>query len=158
MIFKTTRTIVFVIMLSAILRAPAYASQQVMSVAPDVSLKSPTGEAVSLTANRGKGPILLAFWASWCPHCRDEIARLNKLDSEGVTVIAVNEGESAWKTKRFVAKNNIHYQVALDPDGSVAKAFQVPGVPACVVLNKSGQIVYRSPGGLTEQIESYLAR
>ena len=53
--------------------------------------------------------------------------------------------------------NDIDYQVVLDPDGSVAKAFQVPGVPACVILNKSGLIVYRGMG-LPENIDSYAGK
>jgi peroxiredoxin len=122
--------------------------------APDLALKSPAGETTSLAAYIGKKPVLLVFWASWCTDCQAEIPLLKKLNSDRFKVIAVNEGESAWKTKRFVSTNNIEYQVVLDPDGSIAKAFQVPGVPAVVIINKSGFIVYRKPG-MPEQIEIY---
>jgi peroxiredoxin len=159
----TIRTIVCILLTGIILSAfrilPVNAIQQVdeKTKAPDPALKSPTGETHPLSANVGKKPVLLVFWASWCTICNDEIPLLKKLNAGRFTVIAVNEGESAWKTKRFVAINNIDYQVALDSDGSVAKAFQVPGVPACVVLDKSGHIVYRGIG-LPGNLDSYAGK
>jgi peroxiredoxin len=145
--------------LSAFLVAPVSADQQVdeKMKAPDPVLKSPTGETRPLSANVGKKPVLLVFWASWCTICNDEIPLLKKLNADRFRVIAVNEGESVWKTKRFISTNNIDYQVALDPDGSVAKAFQVPGVPACVILDTSGRIVYRGIG-LPEHLDSYAGK
>ena len=157
------RTIVLFLFTAAVLNmflmAPAYATQQMDEKikVPYVILKSTTGEAAPLAAYIGKKPVLLVFWASWCTICRDEIPMLTKLNADHFKVLAVNEGESAWKTKRYVATNNIGYQVALDPDGAVAKAFQVPGVPACVILNKSGLVVYRGMG-LPENIESYAGK
>jgi peroxiredoxin len=156
----TIRTLVRIavtgIILSAFLVALACAVQQPGEKikAPDINLKSPAGETVPLAAHIGKKPVLLVFWASWCTDCQDKIPLLKKLNANGFKVIAVNEGESAWKTKRFIAMNNIDYQVVLDSDGAVAKAFQVPGVPACAIISKSGFIAYRGLG-LPEQINSY---
>ncbi len=156
----TYRTIVFsltmVVILGIRLIGPVYAGQQAdeMPKAPDINLESPTGESVFLSALTGEKPVLLVFWASWCTICKEEIPRLSKLNRETFKVVAVNEEESAWKTKRYVSMNKIDYQVALDTDGSVAKAFQVPGVPSCVILSKSGQIVYKGIG-LPEDIGVY---
>jgi thiol-disulfide isomerase/thioredoxin len=157
---RTTFQVVFTgVILTSLLIVSANATQQLdeMIKAPGVTLKSASGEAVPLAAYIGKKPVLLVFWASWCTNCRDEIPLLNKLNAGVFKVIAVNEGESAWKTKRFIAMNKIDYQVVLDVDGSVAKAFQVPGVPACAILNKSGNIVYRGIG-LPENVESYAVK
>jgi peroxiredoxin len=159
----TIRTIVRIVftgvVLSTFLSAPVYAAQQSDEKvkAPDVNLKSPAGESVSLGAFIGKKPVLLVFWASWCTICNDEISLLKKLNADRFKVIAVNEGESAWKTRRFIAMNDIGYQVVLDPEGSVAQAFQVPGVPACAIIDKSGLIVYRGLG-LPENIDSYAGK
>jgi peroxiredoxin len=145
--------------LSAFLVASAGAVQQVDDKikAPDPVLKSPTGETYLLSAKVGKKPVLLVFWASWCTICNEEIPLLKKLNADRFKVIAINEGESTWKTKRFVSMNSIDYQVALDSDGSVAKTFQVPGVPACVILDTSGRIVYRGIG-LPEHLDSYAGK
>lgn len=125
--------------------------------APLLNLKSPAGDSVPMAASIGKKPVLLVFWASWCTICNDEIPLLKKLNAGHFKVIAVNEGESAWKTKRFISANGIDYQMTLDPDGSVAKSFQVPGVPACVIIGKSGLVVYRGIG-LPENIDSYAGK
>ncbi|NVO00921.1 MAG: TlpA family protein disulfide reductase [Geobacteraceae bacterium] len=124
---------------------------------PDVSLKNTAGESAPLGSYIGSKPLLLVFWASWCAECRSEVPLLSKLDKERFKVIAVNEGESAWKTKRFVSTNSVTYQVALDADGSIAKAFQVPGVPGCIIIDKSGQIVYRGTG-VPENMADYAAK
>lgn len=125
--------------------------------APDVKLTTVSGETVPFASLAGNKPVLVVFWASWCSNCRDEIPQLGRLDAGRFKVVAVNEGESAWKTKRYVSTNTIRYQVVLDPDGAVAKAFQVPGVPACVIVNKAGLVVYRGIG-LPENIDSYVAK
>jgi peroxiredoxin len=159
----TIRTIVRIVftglVLGALLIAPALAAQQSdeKEKAPELNLKSPAGETVPLAAYIGKKPVLLVFWASWCTICNDEVPLLKKLNADRFKVIAVNEGESAWKTKRFIAMNDIGYQVVLDPDGTVAKAFQVPGVPACAIIGKSGLIVYRGLG-LPENIDAYAGK
>ena len=159
----TIRTIIRILfaglVLGALLIAPVFAAQQSAEKmkAPDLILKSPVGETVPLATYIGKKPVLLVFWASWCTICNDEIPLLKKLNAGRFEVIAVNEGESAWKTKRFIAMNDIGYQVVLDADGSVAKAFQVPGVLACAIISKSGLIVYRGLG-LPENIDTYAGK
>ena len=143
----------------SIVMATAFASERYSSEtkAPEMILKSPSGELIPLTAYLGKKPVLLVFWASWCAICRDEVPHLKKLNADRFKVVAVNEGESAWKTKRFIAMNDIDYQVVLDSDGAVAKALQVPGVPACAIINKSGLIVYRGMG-LPDNIDAYAGK
>lgn len=155
------KTSIFIagVFLSMCLAAPAFSAQHPdeSPKAPEITLKSPAGDAFPLAAFIGKKPVLLVFWASWCTLCTDEIPRLGKLNGGRFTVVAVNEGESAWKTKRFIAMNAIDYQVALDADGAVAKAFQVPGVPACVILDKAGRIVFRGMG-LPENVDAYAGK
>lgn len=159
----TIRTIARIVctglVLSGLLSATLFADQKATGQikAPDLNLKSATGETVSLAAYIGNKPVLLVFWASWCTICNDEIPLLKKLNTDRFKVIAVNEGESSWKTKRFIVLNDIEYQVVLDSDGSVAKAFQVPGVPACAIISKSGRIVFRGMS-LPENIDSFVGK
>ena len=136
--------------------ASAFAEQQTneKEQCPEVVLKSPAGDIIRVPEFKGQKPILMVFWASWCTDCRDEIPLLSRINAGKFKVIAINEGESAWKTRRYVSMNKIDYPVALDPDGAVAKAFRVPGVPASVIIGKSGHIVYRGTG-VPERIDSY---
>ncbi len=124
----------------------------------DLDLRTPTGEQVSLIPLVSRKAIVIVFWAAGCPVCRKEVPRLNKLNADPLMkVIAVNEGDSVRKIQEFIATHKVGYQVVVDPDGAVAKAFQVPGMPSCVILSRSGLIVYRGIG-LPEEIDYYVVQ
>ena len=69
-----------------------------------------------------------------------------------VKVIAVNYREDGDKVPRFMAEHDVHYTVVTNPDGTVARAFRAPGMPYCVILGRSGTVVYRG-SMLPENIE-----
>jgi thiol-disulfide isomerase/thioredoxin len=124
----------------------------------DLELRSPTGEHVSLIPLITRKALVIVFWAAWCPICREEVPQLNKLDAVSlIKVVAVNEGDSVNKIQSFMATHSVGYQVVVDPDASVAKAFQVPSMPFCVILSMSGLIVYRG-SGLPENIDYYVVQ
>jgi thiol-disulfide isomerase/thioredoxin len=124
----------------------------------DLDLRAPTGEHVSLIPLITRKALVIVFWAGWCPSCREEIPQLNKLDRNPlIKVIAVNEGDSVKKILAYMASHNVGYQVVVDPDASVAKAFQVPYMPFCVILSMSGLIVYRG-SGLPDNMEYYVVQ
>jgi thiol-disulfide isomerase/thioredoxin len=126
------------------------------SVLGDMDLRTPDGEKTSLIQYIGRKTVIVVFWATWCPICKDEIPLLKKLNSNpNLKVIAVNEGESIRKVNNFITENNIDYQVVMDPKASLAKAFGVPGMPYCVILGKSGVITYRN-SGLPANLDTYL--
>ena len=70
-------------------------------------------------------------------------------------MIAVNEGESIRKVSSFITENSIDYQLVMNPKATLAKAFGVPGMPYCVILDKSGVITYRN-SGLPANLDTYL--
>lgn len=124
----------------------------------DLDLRSPTGEHVSLIPLITRKALVIVFWAAWCPISRAEVQQLNKLDTVPlIKVVAVNEGDSLNKIQAFMATYNVGYQVVVDPDASVAKSFQVPSMPFCVILSMSGLIVYRG-SGLPESIDYYVVQ
>lgn len=137
--------IVAVIAAGMFLLCPALAVQQQAAVQiPMFSLQTPSGETVQLPTYIGKKPILLVFWATWCPLCRSAVPRLNQINTAGkVQIIAINVEESRNKVSSFMSKNNVTYPVVLDPDGKTTYAFHMPGVPGYVVVDTAGRIVYR---------------
>lgn len=109
----------------------------------DLSLPDLDGVPTSLGRFVGKKPLLLVFWAAWCPLCKDEVPVINRIHRQGnVEVVAVNVKESPQKVKAAVRSLDIRYPVLLDPDGSVAKKYKVPGIPVYIVIDKAGKIVY----------------
>jgi peroxiredoxin len=122
----------------------------------EIELRSPAGEEISLVPYIGRKSVVVVFWAAWCPICREEVPRLNKLHADAnIKVIGVNEGDSLQKIQSFAAATNMAYQIVLDPVARVAKAFGVPGMPYCVIIGRTGTIVYRG-SGLPENLDYYL--
>ena len=111
--------------------------------APDFELRDLEGKAVRLSDLRGK-PVVLHFWATWCPHCLTEMPMLEKagqdLAAHGVRVLAVNLGEPRRKIESYVRDQKLHLKVLLDSRGKAAQAFGVVGLPATVVITPAGAI------------------
>jgi len=118
------------------------------SKAPDFTLPtlSQTNENLKLSGVNAENPVLLVFWASWCPPCVAEIPTLNKWQetykTKGLKILGVNVQESRQHVNAFKEKNPIHYDVVLDRDGEIADRFGIHGLPSAVLLAKGGEIVY----------------
>lgn len=128
------------------------------TVLGDLDLRTPWGKQVSLIPLVGSKAIVVVFWTSGCTRCGADVRRLNELNSHRLTkVVAVNEGESMNAIEAFARKHDVGYDVVVDPKGAVARAFGVPGTPSCVIISRSGLIVYRGEW-LPEEIEYYIAQ
>ena len=111
--------------------------------APDFSLADINGKTVSLSAFDGK-VVILDFFASWCPPCRQEIPDFIELEkSYGdkgfamVGVALVNAGEA----KEFAGKMGINYPVLVD-DGKVSETYgPIRSIPTTFIIDKNGKIV-----------------
>lgn len=126
----------------------------------DFRLATPEGHSVSLSEFIGKKAVLLAFWATWCPHCKETVPELKKLDSgplsDRLKLLAVDFMESGEKVSSFMGKRGIGYTVLLDSGGKVARSYGVLGIPTYVVINRQGKIVYRGyelPANVSRYLE-----
>ncbi len=104
------------------------------------------GKPVSLsTALKQNKAVLINFWATWCPPCREEIPGLIKLQeqhaSDGFTVLGVDVGESAKKASSFAKKMNINYPILLDDQMNVAQIYNVYGIPTSLLVNSQGHVL-----------------
>lgn len=136
------------------------------SSAPDFTLPTlaDSSKTVQLSNISQKAPVLLAFWATWCPTCREEIPELNKYydrySSRGLQFLAVNVEEKADDLRLFQEKHLMKYPVLLDENGETADRYGLTGLPAVLVLAKGGKIVYYGysiPENLDELIKGDLA-
>ena len=113
----------------------------------DFLLRTPDGRPVALKPLLGKKPVLLVFWATWCPTCIGTIPKLNSLHagpSGGkVQVLGLDYMETPEKVSAAVRSNGIRYPVLLDENGKVARAYGVFGIPAYILIDRTGRIVYR---------------
>jgi peroxiredoxin len=110
------------------------------------TLKTPTGTSVSLESSlKSNKAVLVNFWATWCPPCREEIPDLVKLyaakKSAGLEIIGVDVGESAKRVAAFAEKNGMTFPVVLDEDQSVAEAYGVSGIPTTFLIASDGRVL-----------------
>ncbi|HXW69613.1 MAG TPA: TlpA disulfide reductase family protein [Dissulfurispiraceae bacterium] len=119
--------------------------------APEFSMKDLNGSPVSLSSYKGS-VVLLNFWATWCPPCKEEIPSLNKLSRQlknrKFTIIAVSTDRSVSDVRAFLKKNPLDYIVMVDYDLSVSKPlYKVFMLPTSFLIDKQGVIVEKYYGG-----------
>lgn len=115
-------------------------------LALDFRLQDLQQDAVTLSSYRDKQSVLLLFWATWCPFCREELRALNDkyagLVKDGLEVLAINVGELTDKVENFLKRYYLAYRVLLDKDTTVARSYEILGIPTYVLINKKGHIVF----------------
>ncbi len=112
----------------------------------DFTLKNTEGKEVSLsTVLKSHKAVLVNFWATWCPPCREEIPGLIDLQKtkggETFTVLGIDVGESSQKVSNFAKKNGINYPVLLDAEQSVAEKNGIVGIPTSFLVSSEGKIL-----------------
>ncbi len=134
---------------SALLLGCTSRSDRSSAVAADFKLQDLNGKTVRLSDFKGK-PVLIDFWATWCPPCRASIPEIVKLDktysSKGLVVISVSLDEGDWDAVKAYAKEvGITYPV-LKANEDVTSDFLVRSIPMVVIINKEGKVVKRYLG------------
>jgi thiol-disulfide isomerase/thioredoxin len=101
-------------------------------------------------------PLLIEFWATWCPPCRASIAHLNDLEKKyhdrGLQIVGIADEDKAV-VERFLAGTPMHYAVALDRNQTLTAEFQVRTIPQAWLVDKDGRVVWSGhPMELDEQV------
>jgi len=112
-------------------------------LAPDFTLTSLDGRQISLADYRGQKPVVLDFFATWCPNCRRDMPKQQALYEkygEDLEVIAINLNESQKKVEKFVTNNGFTFPVVMDPSGHAARTYQVNYTNTHIYINKDGFI------------------
>jgi peroxiredoxin len=125
----------------------------------DFTLPDLDGRPVALNQFIGKKPVLLVFWATWCPECKAAIPEINAMAtgplSAKLQVLGLDFRESREKVSAAVKARDIRYPVLLDKKGQVARAYGVVGIPTYVLIGRDGKVVYREhvlPGDLSRYL------
>jgi peroxiredoxin len=111
--------------------------------AAEFTLKDLAGNEVTLAKLRGN-VVVLDFWATWCPPCRESMPGLQKLHEElsdkHVKIFAVNLREEPDVVRKYLESSKLTLPVILDADGAVASKYSVSGIPQTVVIGKGGRV------------------
>ncbi|NBC13248.1 MAG: redoxin domain-containing protein [Gammaproteobacteria bacterium] len=113
--------------------------------APPLSAQTVRGAEVSLAGLRGE-PVLVHFWATWCPTCKLEEGSIDALsrDYQVVTVAMQSGGER--EIAGYLRERDLGFDAVADPYGEIASAWGVRGVPASFVLDGNGDIRFGAVG------------
>ena len=119
--------------------------------APIVTVEDLDGKPVDLGRYIGRQPVLLEFWATWCPLCKALEPSMREAHVQyGGTVqfvaIGVGVNESRGSIKRHLANDPLPFPVLFDADGAAVRAFQAPTTSYIVVLDKTGTVIYTGAG------------
>jgi len=110
--------------------------------APPFTLRDMSGRAISLDSFRGR-PVVLHFWATWCPHCVKEMPLLEEMaraHGERSAILCVNLAEKKKKVAAYLQESHLTLPVLLDARGNVAQAYGVIALPTTIVVGADGRI------------------
>lgn len=103
-----------------------------------------SGDDFEFPSAQNTNVLLLDFWATWCGPCRQVMPALAEISRDyaarGVRYVAVNLREEPEVIRRYLAAAKLEVEVAVDKDGSVAKAFQTRGIPMIVIVDRANII------------------
>lgn len=128
--------------------------------APDFTVSTLTGETFTLSELRGK-PVVLNFWATWCPPCRAELPELQAAAEryEGEIIIAgVNQAEPADSVTQFADGLGLRFVVPLDTDAQVSRLYGARSLPTTFFIDRGGVIREIQIGPVTEATLAQLLR
>ncbi|MGH2751840.1 MAG: TlpA family protein disulfide reductase [Actinomycetota bacterium] len=128
--------------------------------AREIQLTDFAGERFALSDYTGT-PVVLNFWASWCPNCVAEMPAFEQVhkDLEGkVAFVGVDQRDDRAAADDLARKTGVTYRLAEDPTGRVFDAFGGVGMPTTVFIDARGRISEVVTGQLSEeQLRGYIS-
>jgi thiol-disulfide isomerase/thioredoxin len=120
--------------------------------APAATVTTLAGARSNLSQYVGKGPVVLEFWATWCPNCKELEPTMDRAAARyGSRVqfvrVAVNVNEKRALVKAYVAKYKLPGVHFYDTDGAATDAYDVPATSYVVILDRAGNVAYTGLGG-----------
>ncbi len=140
---KKIAIVLWVGLLIGLLSAPARAQLMVVKQGeklPTLALNY-MGKQPELTGR----PLLVEFWATWCPPCRKSIPHLNeiyaKYKAQGLQIVGITDEDEAT-VKKFQKQIPMDYNVAINTPGSIYEQFGIKAIPTAFLVDKGGKIVW----------------
>lgn len=118
--------------------------------APDFTVEMIDGRTISLHELRGK-VVLLNFWATWCPPCREELSHaqqqlVDRFAGEEFLFLPISRGEARATVEAFRAKTGYAFAMGLDPDETIYKRYATRFIPRNFLIDRTGRIAEVSVG------------
>ena len=120
--------------------------------APAAMVKTLDGKPVDMGSYVGRVPMVIEFWAFWCPSCKELESSFMALEKQyGSRMkfigVAVSVNQSPARVKAYADKHRYRHETFFDSDGKAAEAYDVPATSYVVVVDRRGEVVYTGVGG-----------
>ncbi len=132
------------------------------SMAPDFTVEMVSGEKITLSDLRGK-VVLLNFWATWCPPCREELKHvqaeiIDRFKGEEFVFIPVSRGEDKSTVEEFRKSTGYGFPMGLDPEQNIYRLYASNYIPRNFLIDRDGKIVLASVGYDTGEFAELLIK
>jgi len=132
------------------------------AVPEPLTLTTIDGETVDLAESFGQRPVVLEFWATWCPKCEALAPKMSAAHEEfgdrvDFYAIAVAVGQNPERVRRHLEHHPIPFPVLWDEDGAATRRFQAPTTAYIVILDADGRVAYTGVD-VDQDIRGALAR
>jgi thiol-disulfide isomerase/thioredoxin len=162
---KTIRTLATALAIATLASSTVLAQDmgiKVGATAPTAAVESLDGTPMQLDTMYGDMPVVLEFWATWCPLCRKlepsmQAAHTKYAGKVKFVGVGVSSNQSAEKQKAYVDKQSLTGQFVFDKAGAATAAFSVPHTSYIVVVDRNRKVVYTGVGA-EQDIDAILAK
>lgn len=132
------------------------------TVAPDFTVTMFDGSTQTLSALKGK-VVLVNFWATWCPPCREELKRveadiIERFKDAPFVFIPISRGEERQTVADFREKMGYTFPMGLDPERKIYDLYASNFIPRNFLINQEGQVVMASVGYEVEEFDALIAK
>jgi len=111
-------------------------------VAPDAVLVKSDGTSGSVAGSRQGQRAILVFWATWCPHCYEEIGFINdniaSIEQKGIKIVLVDVGETKEIVRNYFDRRQMKLVSFIDTESFMQGAYHLIGVPTLIFIDEKG--------------------
>ncbi|MDO6641046.1 TlpA disulfide reductase family protein [Shewanella sp. 5_MG-2023] len=145
-------------LLASLLLTLAFSSPLFAAPSLDHTVLTKEGTETSLQEFAGK-VVYVDFWASWCGPCRKSFPWMNQMQAkyqqQGFEVVAINLDVDTELAHEFLTKIPANFNLRFNPEGDVAREFDLPGMPSSYLFNRQGELVQRHVGFFDKNKPAY---
>jgi len=91
-------------------------------------------------------PILVHFWATWCPTCEIEASNIEKISKDYEVITIATQSEDNENIQKYLDKNNLSFKVVNDEDGALSRKFNIKAFPTTLIYDKNKNLTFSEVG------------